>query len=347
MKDQQNNIIEEQDSDQLFEHFKVKADKGQDPLRIDKFLMLRVEKTSRNRIQNAAKAGCILVNGKVVKSNYKVRPGDEIKLMLPHEPRTLELIPEKMELDIVYEDDSLIIVNKPSGLVVHPGYGNYTGTLVNGLIHHFDQLPQNKDFAGRPGLVHRIDKLTTGLMVVAKTEYAMTHLAKQFFDRTVKRRYQAIVWGDVEPEGRIEGHIGRHLKNRQKMTVFEDASYGKHAVTHFKLIRRFGYVSHVECRLETGRTHQIRVHMAHIGHALFGDPVYGGNRILKGTVYTKYKQFVENCFKLMPRQALHAKSLGFIHPKTEEEMYFESDLPEDMETVIAKWETYASHRLGE
>jgi len=335
---------ENQEVEELFEHHHVIVDKGQEQLRVDKFLMNRLEKTSRNKIQNAAKAGCIQVNDKPVKSNYKIKPGDSIKLMLPNEPRELKLIPEDIPLNIVYEDDTIIVINKPSGLVVHPGYGNYTGTLVNGLIYHFDSLPQSKGYAGRPGLVHRIDKLTTGLMVIAKTEYAMTHLAKQFFDHTVDRRYQAIVWGDIMEDGTVEGNIGRNLKNRKIMAVFPEGDFGKVATTHYKPIKRYGYVTLVECKLETGRTHQIRVHMAHIGHALFGDPSYGGDRILKGTVFTKYKQFVENCFKILPRQALHAKTLGFEHPETGEKMEFNSDLAEDMTQVLDKWERYVANR---
>jgi len=332
------------DKDQLFEHYKIIVDKGQEALRVDKFLMNRMEKTSRNRIQNAAKAGCIVVNEKEVKSNYKIKPGDIIKLLLPQEPRTLELIAEDLSLNIVYEDDTLVIVNKPSGLVVHPGHGHYSGTLVNGLKFHFENLPQNKNFDSRPGLVHRIDKLTTGLLVVAKTEYAMSHLAKQFFDRTVNRRYQALVWGDLEEDGTIEGNIGRHLKNRKRMTVFPEGDYGKHSVTHYKVLKRFGYATLVECKLETGRTHQIRVHFAYIKHPLFNDATYGGDKIMKGTVFTKYKQYVDNCFKIIPRQALHAKTLGFIHPETKEKMSFDSDLPNDFAQVLEKWEHYVQYR---
>lgn len=332
------------DRDQLFEHYKIKVDKGQEALRVDKFLMNRLEKTSRNKIQNAAKAGCIVVNEKVVKSNYKIKPGDIVKLLLPQEPRTLEIIPENLSLNIVYEDDDLIVVNKPAGLVVHPGYGNYTGTLVNGLKFHFENLPQNKNFDSRPGLVHRIDKLTTGLLVVAKTEYAMSHLAKQFFNRTVNRLYQALVWGDLIEDGTIEGNIGRHLKNRKRMTVFPEGEYGKPSITHYKVLKRFGYVTLVECKLETGRTHQIRVHFSYIKRPLFNDATYGGNKIMKGTVFTKYKQYVHNCFKLIPRQALHAKTLGFIHPTSGEEMSFSSDLPEDIQQVLEKWTGYIQHR---
>jgi len=332
------------DKEQLFEHFSLTVDKGQEILRVDKFLINKIEKTSRNKIQNAARAGCVTVNEKPVKPNYKIKPGDKIKLLLPNEPRTLELIAENIPLDIVYEDDTLIVVNKPAGLVVHPGFGNYTGTLINGLIYHFKNLPQNKDFAGRPGMVHRIDKLTTGLLVIAKTEHAMSHLAKQFFDRTVNRRYYALVWGDLSEDGTIEGNIGRNLKNRKKMHVFTEEEYGKRSVTHYKVIKRYGYVTLVECRLETGRTHQIRVHFSYIKHPLFGDPTYGGDKIVKGTVFTKYKQYIENCFKIISRQALHAKTLGFIHPETKKEMSFNSDLPEDMETILQKWEHYIQYR---
>jgi len=332
------------DKEQLFEHFTITVDKGQEMLRVDKFLMSKLERTSRNKIQNAAKAGCVKVNEKSVKPNYKIKPGDNIKVLLPNEPRTLELIAEDIPLNIVYEDDTLIIVNKPAGLVVHPGYGNYTGTLVNGLKYHFNNLPSNKEYDARPGLVHRIDKLTTGLLAIAKTEYAMSHLAKQFFDRTVDRRYQALVWGDLSEDGTIEGDIGRNLKDRKKMHVFTDEGYGKHSVTHYKVLQRFGYVTLVECKLETGRTHQIRVHFSHIKHPLFGDATYGGNRIMKGTVFTKYKQFIDNCFKLIPRQALHAKTLSFIHPETNETMSFNSDLPEDMELVLEKWTNYIKYR---
>jgi len=341
MEEKATNVL---DKDQLFEHYNIEVDKGQEALRVDKFLMNRLEKTSRNKIQNAAKAGCIVVNDKIVKSNYKIKPGDTVKMLLPQEPRTLELIPENLNLDIIYEDDDLIVVNKPSGLVVHPGFGNYSGTLVNGLVYHFKNLPKNKDFASRPGLVHRIDKLTTGLLVVAKTEFAMSHLAKQFYERTVNRRYQALVWGDLMEDGTIEGHIGRHLKNRKKMTVFPEGEYGKASVTHYKVLKRFGYVTLVECKLETGRTHQIRVHFSYIKHPLFNDTTYGGDKIMKGTVFTKYKQYVDNCFKLIPRQALHAKTLGFTHPTTNKALSFNSDLPEDMELVLEKWTNYVQHR---
>ncbi len=331
-------------SEELFEHHKVQADKGQEPVRIDKFLMDRIPNTSRNKLQIAAKNGNILVNGIAVKSNYKVKPDDEISIVLPYPIRNIELIPENLPLNIVYEDDELIVINKKAGMVVHPGFGNYTGTLVNALVYHFDNLPSlPNNYFGRPGLVHRLDKNTSGIMVVAKTEEALTHLAKQFFDRTTHRRYYALVWGDFEEdEGTVTGNLARSLSNRKIMAVYDDPEIGKHAVTHYKVLERFGYVTLIECRLETGRTHQIRIHMKHIGHTLFNDEEYGGNRILKGTMFNKYKQFVENCFDLLPRQALHAKSLGFTHPKTGEWMQFESELPEDMMLGVDKWRKYVS-----
>lgn len=335
------------EAEELFEHFKVKADLKQDLIRIDKFLMDRIPSTSRNRLQVAAKNGSLLVNGIAVKSNYKVKPLDEISFVLPHPVRNLELIPQDIPLNIVYEDDDLIVINKPAGLVVHPGYGNYTGTLVNALVYHFDNLPSlPNNYYGRPGLVHRLDKNTSGIMVVAKTEDALTKLAKQFFDRTTERRYHALVWGDFEEdEGTVTGNLARSIKNRKIMDVYEDPEIGKHAVTHYKVLERFGYVSLIECKLETGRTHQIRIHMKHIGHTLFNDFDYGGDRILKGTMFSKYKQFVDNCFNILPRQALHAKSLGFTHPTTKEWMQFESDLPEDMIDGIDKWRKYANTAL--
>ncbi len=335
-----------QDSEELYEHHSFIADQGQEPLRIDKFLMDRVPNTSRNRLQIAAKNGNILVNKKPVKSSYKVRPNDVISIVLPYPVREIELIPEDIPLDILYEDDEVLVINKQAGLVVHPGYGNYSGTLVNALVYHFEQLPPSKDYAGRPGLVHRLDKNTTGIMVVAKTENALTHLAKQFFDRTSKRYYYALVWGDFdEDQGTIIGKVGRSIKNRKVMQVFDDdTDAGKHAVTHYEVIERFGYVTLVKCKLETGRTHQIRIHMKHIGHPLFGDPEYGGDRIIKGTTFSKYKQFIENCFKTLPRQALHAQSLGFTHPKTNDWMEFESELPADISEVLSKWSRYATGR---
>lgn len=332
--------------DELFEHHRVVADKGQDPLRVDKFLLNRLEGTSRNRIQQAAVDGYIKVNDKSVKSNYKVKPHDIVTVMFNNPPREVELIPQDIPLDIVYEDEDIVILNKEAGMVVHPGIGNYSGTLVNALAFHFKDLPANGGDLTRPGLVHRIDKNTTGLMVIAKNEATMTSLSKQFYDRTIDRRYNALVWGELkEEEGTIDGHIGRSLKNRKVMTVFPEGEYGKHAKTHYKVLERFGYISLVECKLETGRTHQIRVHFQHIKHPLFNDLEYGGDKILKGTTFTKYKQFVENCFRMIPRQSLHAKSLAFTHPRTKEWMKFDSELPEDMKSVIEKWRNYAIHKI--
>lgn len=332
----------------LFEHFRYEVDAGQKMIRIDKYLVDRMEGTSRNRIQQAAEAGSIVVNGEVVKANYKVKPNDVIAIMLDYPRRELKIIPEDIPLDVVYEDDELMVVNKPAGLVVHPGHGNYSGTLVNALAYRFRNLPLFNSEDPRPGLVHRIDKDTSGLLVVAKTERAKNHLASQFFHKTSKRRYQAVVWGcPKEEEGTVTGNIGRSLKNRQVFTVFPEGDYGKHAVTHYKVLEDLGYVSLVECRLETGRTHQIRVHMKYINHPLFNDSNYGGDVILRGTTFTKYKQFVENCFKVCPRQALHAKSLGFVHPVTNEEMYFESDLADDMQQLVEKWRNYIVNRTEE
>ncbi|NMH26978.1 RluA family pseudouridine synthase [Flavobacterium silvaticum] len=327
--------------DELFEHHRFEVPKGQALLRMDKYLTALIQFATRNKVQNAADNGDIYVNGKPEKSNYKVKPGDVIRVLLAHPPFENRIDPENIPLDIVYEDDALIVINKPPGLVVHPGHGNYTGTLVNALVYHFQNLPMNS--SNRPGLVHRIDKDTSGLLVVAKTEQALANLAAQFEFKTSEREYVALVWGNViEDEGTITGNISRHLKDRMQMAVFEDPEVGKPAVTHYKVLERFGYVTLVSCRLETGRTHQIRVHMKYIGHTLFNDARYGGDVILKGTTFTKYKQFVENCFKLLPRQALHAKTLGFKHPVTNELMRFDSEIPEDMQSVIEKWRTYAS-----
>tara|TARA_B110000046_G_scaffold32044_1_gene34181 strand:- start:432 stop:1469 length:1038 start_codon:yes stop_codon:yes gene_type:complete len=328
----------------LHEHFSFTADPGQEPLRVDKYLMNRVENATRNKIQNVAKEGSIFVNDIVVKSNYKVKGGDTVRVLFGHPPYENLLVGEDLPIDVIYEDDSLIIVNKAAGMVVHPGHGNYSGTLINGLMFHFDNLPQNDK--QRPGLVHRIDKDTTGLLVVAKTETAMTHLSKQFFDKSSERKYFALVWGDVKADsGTIEGNIGRHPRNRLQMTVFdEDEEIGKPAVTHYKVLERLGYVTFLECQLETGRTHQIRAHMKHIGHTLFNDERYGGDAILKGTSFTKYKQFVDNCFKLLPRQALHAKTLGFEHPVTGKWMQFDSEIPNDMLLALEKWRQYAVHK---
>lgn len=334
---------EENEEEELYEHYSFTANKGQKPLRVDKFLSNFIESASRSKIQKAAEAGNILVNGEKVKSNHKVKPHDEVKVVLSYPPRESNLIAQDIPLDIVYEDDQVLVVNKPAGMVVHPGHGNHSGTLVNALKFHFDNLPNLNADLDRPGLVHRIDKDTSGLLVVAKTEFAMNHLAKQFYDRSTERRYHAVVWGDVEEDqGRIEGNIGRHVSNRLQMAVFPDGSQGKHAVTRYKVLERLGYVSLVECKLETGRTHQIRVHMKHIGHTLFNDDRYGGDKILKGTSFTKYKQFVDNCFAICPRQALHAKTLGFTHPTTGEKMHFESAIPDDITALLEKWRVYAS-----
>ena len=338
-------MSEEQEIEELYEQHKVIVNKGQEPLRVDKFLLNRLESTSRNKIQQSAEQGFIQVNGKTVKSNYKVKPNDEVCVMFASSTREIELIPQDIPINIVYEDDDVVVINKEAGMVVHPGYANYKGTLVNALAFHFKNLPHNGGDATRPGLVHRIDKNTTGLMVIAKNEYAMIHLSKQFFDRTIDRRYNALVWGELkEEEGSIEGNIGRSLKNRKVMTVFPEGDYGKYAKTNYKVLERLGYISLVECKLETGRTHQIRVHFQHIKHPLFNDFEYGGNKILKGTTFNKYKQFVENCFRIMPRQSLHAKSLSFEHPNTGERLIFESELPTDMLEVIDKWRSYAKHK---
>jgi 23S rRNA pseudouridine1911/1915/1917 synthase len=334
------NKEEEAVDDDLNITVSINVDKGQSPLRIDKFIISHSHVSSRSKVQDAAKAGVLLVNGEAVKSNYKVRPLDLITLTYPKSIHTPDMTPEDVPLEIIYEDDDLLVVNKPAGLVVHPGVGNVNGTLVNALLYHINDLPGES--TERAGLVHRIDKNTSGLLVVAKTSEAMTHLAKQFFDRSINRRYVAFVWGDFdEEEGTVEGHIGRDVHNSKNYAVFPRGDFGKHAITHYKVIERFAYATMLECKLETGRTHQIRVHMKHIGHTLFNDEKYGGDRILKGTIYSKYKQFVDNAFQVCPRQALHAKSLGFIHPTTGKEMFFESELPEDMTLLIEKWRTYA------
>lgn len=339
MDPHQNPLPEE---NELFEHFRFEASKGQEPLRVDKFLMNFIENATRNKIQQAAKQGHIWVNGKPVKQNYKVKAGDEVKVLFEHPPYEFLLKPEEIPLDIVYEDDSLLVVNKAAGMVVHPGHGNYSGTLLNALAFHLEDMPLNSSM--RPGLVHRIDKDTSGLLVIAKTDDAMSRLAQQFYEKTSQRDYVALVWGNVEEdEGVIEGNIGRNPKNRLQMQVFPDGSQGKPAVTHYKVLERFGYVTLVGCQLETGRTHQIRVHMKYIGHTLFNDARYGGDKILKGTHFSKYKQFIDNAFKVMPRQGLHAKTLGFTHPVTGELMHFESELPEDMQLCIQKWRAYSKH----
>jgi len=338
--------MEENKVEEKHEHYRFDIDPGQSLTRIDKFLTDKISGISRNRLQTAAKNGDILVNGKAVKSNYKIRPNDVVQVMQNYEPEDYEVIPQDIPINIVYEDDTLMVVNKNPGMVVHPGHGNKDGTLVNAIAWHLKHLPLFNTGDMRPGLVHRLDKDTSGILVIAKTEEAMTHLAKQFFNRTTGRRYYALVWGEPkEEEGTIIGKIGRHPKNRKQRFVFDDDSEeGKHAVTHYKILERFGYVTLLECRLETGRTHQIRVHMQTKGHHLFNDSTYGGDRILKGTTFTKYKQFVQNCFKLMPRQSLHAKSLSFDHPVTGERMEFESELPEDFTSVLAKWRGYVAGR---
>lgn len=336
---------EEGGQDELYEHFSMTVDRGQAMLRIDKFLTARLENASRSRIQAAADNGNIMVNGKPVKPSYKVKPLDNISIVMPYPKREVEIIPEDIPLDIPYEDDDIIIVNKPAGLVVHPGHGNYSGTLVNALTYHLSDLPLFQEGDMRAGLVHRIDKNTSGLLVVAKNEKAHARLAKQFFDHTVTRRYVALVWGDFDqPEGTVTGNIGRSRHDKLKMTVYPDGSDGKHAVTHYRVLKRYGYVTLLELKLETGRTHQIRVHMEWTGHPLFNDERYGGDRILRGTTFSKYKQFVDNCFAIMPRQALHARSLGFVHPATGKEVCFESELPADMKAVLEKWDTYVSFK---
>jgi 23S rRNA pseudouridine1911/1915/1917 synthase len=333
------------DQQELYEHHRVLVDPGQSLLRIDSYLTKRLEGISRTRIQNAANAGNILVNSKTVKPNYRVKPGDLIQIVLPNPPREIELIPQDIPLNIVYEDDDLIIVNKEPGMVVHPAYGNYSGTLVNALMWHFKDLPLFNSGETRPGLVHRIDKNTSGILVVAKNEFALNRLSRQFYERTTDRRYTAIVWGVPDPpEGTITGHIGRNLKDRKIMQVFPDGSEGKPAITHYRLIENLGYVSLIECKLETGRTHQIRAHFSYTRHPLFNDSEYGGDQILKGTTFTKYQQFVKNCFRIMPRQALHARSLAFDHPVTGKRLSFESSLPADMQQVIEKWRIYIAGR---
>lgn len=327
--------------EELFEHYRFEVSPGQSPLRIDKYLLGLVQNSTRNKIQKAADNGSILVNDTAVKSNYKVKPNDVIRVVFDKPKYEYKIIPENIPLDIVYEDDTLLVINKPANFVVHPGHGNYSGTLVNALAYHFDNLPMNS--SERPGLVHRIDKDTTGLLVVAKTEEAMFHLAKQFEEKTSEREYIALVWGNVEAEnGTITGYIGRHLRDRMQMALYDNEDMGKWSVTHYSVLERFNYVTLVSCKLETGRTHQIRASLKHIGHTLFNDERYGGNLILKGTTFTKYKQFVENCFKILPRQALHAKTLGFEHPVTGEFMRFDSPIPEDMQNAIEKWRNYSS-----
>ena len=329
-------------NDELYEHFSFKVDKGQEPLRIDKFLMNRIENASRNKIQIAAKNGFIYANDNPVKQNYKVKPGDEVKVMFTHPPYENLLEPEKIDFEIIYEDKDVLVVNKPPNLVVHPGHGNYTGTLLNGILYYLNELPENS--SGRPGLVHRIDKDTSGLLVVAKTEIAMRNLSEQFFLKQTERKYIALTWGSFnENHGTVDNYLSRDKKNRMIMSVTEDENYGKRAITHYKVLQDFNYVSLIECQLETGRTHQIRAHMKYLGNPIFNDERYGGNKIIKGTIFTKYKQFVENCFKILPRQALHAQSLGFNHPRTNKQMKFESQLPEDISLCLEKWKNYSKN----
>lgn len=333
-------LLNDSEDQELYEHYRIIVDKGQSLLRIDKFLMHRIENASRTKIQSAAQAGSILVNDLPIKPNYRVKPNDVISVVLATPPRDTTVYPENIPLDIRYEDDDLLIVHKPAGMVVHPGFNNYTGTLVNALVYHFEQLPTGKNGADRPGLIHRIDKDTSGLLVISKNELAMAHLAKQFFHHTIERTYRALVWGDmVEDEDTIEGNLGRNPKNRLQMMVFHDPELGKPAITHYKVLERYHYATLVECRLETGRTHQIRAHMKFIGHPLFNDSTYGGDQILKGVQQSKFKQFIQNCFEVLPRQALHAKSLGFTHPTTGKKLFFDSELPEDFEACLKKWRT--------
>ena len=331
-----------ENNEELFEHYSFSADKGQEPIRVDKFLMNRIENSTRNKIQKAAKSGYIFSNNITVKQNYKVKPGDIVKVMFHHPPHENLIVGEKMDIDVVYEDSDLMVVNKPPNQVVHPGHGNYTGTLLNGLIYYNENLPENND--GRPGLVHRIDKDTSGLLVVAKSQTALTKLAEQFFHKQIERKYLAIVWGVPNPsKGTINENLSRDKKNRMIMSVPYENDIGKKAITHYEIIEDLGYVSLVECQLETGRTHQIRAHMKHIGNPIFNDLRYGGDKILKGTIFSKYKQFVDNCFKIMPRQALHAKTLGFVHPSKNEKMYFEIKVPDDFNSCLEKWKKYSKN----
>jgi len=345
MKDeyQEEEIFDDGDVD-LYEHHRIAVDKGQTAVRIDKFVTDKIANATRNKVQGAIDDGFIKVNGGQVKSNYKIKPGDVITVLLEHPPRESEVVPEDIPLDIIFEDDYLLVVNKPPGMVVHPAHGNWTGTLVNALAYHFSKLPELPGNSGRPGLVHRIDKDTSGLLVVAKSESAMTGLAKQFFDHSIKRTYEALVWGEPqEDKGTVDAHVGRSAKNRKIMDTFPEGDQGKNAITHWEVIKRLRYVSLIQCRLETGRTHQIRAHMKYLNHPLFNDAMYGGDKVRRGTQFAKYKSFIKNCFEIMPRQALHAKSLGFIHPVTGEEMYFEASWPSDFQQVMDKWEDYVQY----
>ncbi|MFY0687857.1 MAG: RluA family pseudouridine synthase [Cyclobacteriaceae bacterium] len=344
--------MEEQDDhlpeEEWFEHHRIEADPNQALLRVDKFLMDRLPNVTRNKLQNAIKTGLVKVNDQVVKPNYKIHPNDVVTVVLPEPPRETEVVPEEIPLNIVFEDDHLLVVNKPAGMVVHPAYQNWSGTLVNALAWHFQNLPEMQGNEGRPGLVHRIDKDTSGLLVIAKTEQAMNGLAKQFFDHSIERTYYALVWGTPsEPDGIINVNLGRSLKDRRITAPFPDGDFGKRAITHFKTLKDYRYVSLLQCNLETGRTHQIRAHLKYLGHPLFNDVTYGGDQILKGTIFSKYKQFVHNCFKLMPRQALHAKTLGFVHPITKQHVQFDSELPEDFHFVLEKWERYVNSHTEE
>ncbi len=347
MKEQQpdSNTDTQDNNDELYERFSLVVDKGQEPLRIDKFLMARIEGATRNKLQRSMNMGMVLVNGKEIRPNYKIKPADSIVVYSDTHPDETDIVPEQMALNIVYEDDDLLLINKPAGMVVHPGSGNYSGTLLNGIAWYLQQQNPSvsEDSLPRFGLVHRIDKNTSGLLVLAKTDKAMRHLARQFFDHTIKREYNALVWGDVENDkGTIIAHVGRHLRLRKLFEAYPEGDHGKEAITHYEVMERFGYVTLVKCVLETGRTHQIRVHMKYLGHPLFNDDFYGGDKIVKGTVFSKYKQFIDNCFAICPRQALHAKTLGFIHPSTGKEMFFDTELPEDISGVIEKWRSYIS-----
>ena len=341
----QEELLEQDGPEELYERFFIKIDKGQEPMRLDKFLVARIENATRNKVQKGIEAGRVLVNGKLVQANYRIKPADEIVVYSDKEIQGEEIIPENIPLNIVFEDNEVMIINKPAGMVVHPGSGNYTGTLINGVAYYLIQQNKtiNEETLPRFGMVHRIDKNTTGLIVLAKTDKAVSNLAKQFFNHTVQRRYHALVWGDViEDTGTIVAHVGRNVKLRKLFAAYPDGEHGKEAITHYKVLERFGYVTLVECRLETGRTHQIRVHMQHIGHPLFNDDTYGGDRIVKGTVFAKYKQFVDNCFTICARQALHAKTIGFVHPVTRQEVLFDSELADDMKQVIEKWRNYVN-----
>jgi 23S rRNA pseudouridine1911/1915/1917 synthase len=345
MTDINSEEFEDLEEPSLFEHYRLIADPGQSMIRVDKFLSSQLPHASRSRIQAASEAGSIRINGLPVKSSYRVKPGDEVVVVMDYPKHEMKLLPEEIPLNIVYEDEQLMVINKQPGLVVHPGHGNYNGTLLNGLLYYFRNIPGLNINDPRLGLVHRIDKDTSGLLLIAKTEEAKLNLSFQFYEKSTHRKYVALVWGDLKQEkGTIEGNIGRNLQNRQLFTVFPDGDHGKSAVTHYKVIEHLGYVSLVECQLETGRTHQIRVHMKYIGHPLFNDATYGGNQILRGTTFTKYKQFIHNCFEILPRQALHAKTLGFLHPMTGKMMLFDSDLPDDMKQVIDKWRIYIANR---